>query len=116
MDSPLLITTMCDCSTAGFPGYPDGWQAPYNSTNYAYDTEMAELSRKDTDLPCNETPCLFNVIKDPEERHNLASELPDIVEHMLDRLNHYAKSEVSVEESGICPDPPKDGWPDACEV
>ena len=55
---------------------------------------------------------------DPEERNDLADKLPAILNEMLARWDELQKSEVTLEESGLCP---RDlgpginvgGWPDA---
>ncbi len=45
---------------------------------------------------CSETlctlaaPCLFNVITDPQERHDVSAEFPNVVQDMLKRLKAYS--------------------------
>ena len=41
------------------------------------------------------TPCLFDVVKDPCEYHNIASEHPEVVKEMEKRLAVYSKSMVA---------------------
>ena len=45
---------------------------------------------------CNllEKPCLFNIVKDPCERTNLAENKPEIMKKMLQRLDELTKSAV----------------------
>jgi hypothetical protein len=52
---------------------------------------------------CSAKPCLFDVLADPEERHDLADANPAIVETMQARVAELQKSEVSIEASGLCP-------------
>ena len=67
------------------------------------DTRDAELGG-DTSKPCFAAPCLFDVYADPEERHDVAEKFPDIVKAMQARIkSHYAPTEVTVADSGICP-------------
>ena len=57
------------------------------------------LSYSPLDYPCTNATegsdchpyCLFNIIKDPEERQNLSKVKPDILKMMLDRYNSHAK-------------------------
>ena len=37
---------------------------------------------------------LYNITADPEERHDLSGELPDVVEKMKERLRYYEKTSV----------------------
>lgn len=39
-------------------------------------------------------PCLFDVIQDPCEYHNIAGDKPEVVERLLSRLEHYKGSMV----------------------
>lgn len=38
---------------------------------------------------------LYNITADPEERHDLSSKLPDVVEKLKERMKYYAKSAVA---------------------
>ncbi|XP_064487142.1 arylsulfatase B-like [Ornithodoros turicata] len=82
----------------GFGGYPDGWYPPPKSNG--------------TGRRCYETPknrlALYNVRVDPEERHDLAAELPDIVQKLQHQLLAHARTMVPAD------DPPQDpsGDPD----
>eukprot|EP01121_Diplochlamys_sp_Union-15-3_P015578 TRINITY_DN5184_c0_g1_i3.p1 TRINITY_DN5184_c0_g1~~TRINITY_DN5184_c0_g1_i3.p1 ORF type:complete len:309 (-),score=51.98 TRINITY_DN5184_c0_g1_i3:78-1004(-) len=90
----------------GFPGSPDGWVPRANLQN----TEVQ------VPKPCEEKPCLFNVITDPTEHNDLSNSMPDKLQELIQRYDELAKSEVSLEESGLCPPPPPNGWPNAFEV
>ena len=37
---------------------------------------------------------LYNITADPEERHDLSSELPDVVEKMKERMKFYERNAV----------------------
>lgn len=46
---------------------------------------------------------LYNITADPEERHDLSRELPEVVAQMKARLEYYANSAVP---AGFKPDDP----------
>ena len=52
---------------------------------------------------CTVRPCLFNVEADREENHDIADANPALVKQLLDIIETYAKSEVSIAQSGLCP-------------
>lgn len=47
---------------------------------------------------------MFNVTADPEERHDLAATMPDMLATLLARYAELQKSEVTLEASGLCPE------------
>ena len=49
---------------------------------------------------CVVQPCLFNMATDREENHDVAAANPSIVKDLLDIIAGYAKTEVSIQESG----------------
>lgn len=53
--------------------------------------------------PCAAKPCLYNVETDPEERHEISDQHQDIVSQLHQLILNEAKSEVTVNASGICP-------------
>jgi len=107
----------------GYPGNGktgwDGWTPlPSNSsadaaaTHWLADADVlaspfltgAATAAQLAGMPCaGGSPCLFDVFADPQERHDLASANPDVVRAMQARVAELAKSEVTVEESGLCP-------------
>ena len=44
--------------------------------------------------------CVYNVVKDPEEKHNLAKEQPDLLKSLLDRYNEYSKEPRNMQDQG----------------
>ena len=60
------------------------------------------------DYPCTEGKkdsdcdpyCVFNIVSDPEERHNLAKEQPDLLKKLLDRYNEYSKEPRDMQDQG----------------
>lgn len=61
--------------------------------------------RNTTINECNplEFPCLFNVIDDPCERHNLAKEKPEKIKFLLSRLSHHITEMVPSRRAQIDP-------------
>ena len=49
---------------------------------------------------CVVQPCLFNMAIDREENHDVAAANPTVVKSLLDIIANYAKTEVSIQESG----------------
>jgi hypothetical protein len=52
---------------------------------------------------CTVSPCLFNVEADRVENHDVAAANPTLVKELLDIIDTYAKTEVSVQAAGLCP-------------
>ncbi|KAH6940224.1 hypothetical protein HPB50_026346 [Hyalomma asiaticum] len=44
--------------------------------------------------PCNSdaSPCLFDVLSDPCEYNNIANEMPEVIDRLLERLEHYEET------------------------
>ena len=54
--------------------------------------------------PCGlEAPCLFDIIADPTEHHDIVAEHPEIVASMKSRILELLKGEVTLASSGLCP-------------
>jgi len=68
-----------------------------------------------TNLPCSaKVPCLFDVVADPSERHNVAAEFPEIVTSMSERLNVLMKGtfeshKPKVTKAAVCAATAKNG-------
>lgn len=54
---------------------------------------------------CNplESPCLFNILDDPCERHNLAHERPEKLKFLLARLSHHISELVPSRRAAVDP-------------
>lgn len=83
----------------GYPGWRpdwDGWIHAPAKVNYDVDAPVKGSL-------CLAKACLFNILADPTEHHDVAEAHPDVVASMTSRLFELAKGEVTVAESGICP-------------
>ncbi|XP_046336246.2 arylsulfatase B-like [Haliotis rufescens] len=71
----------------GYPGQQDGWHRPMNNTeDDIYEEIIYDLDPDKAQL--------FDVIADPTERHDLSSQLPDVVAKLKSRLLEYRKQMV----------------------
>ena len=60
------------------------------------------------DYPCNDGPkgpdcnpyCLYNIVKDPEERNELSKTEPDMLKKLLERYNSYSKEPRDMQDMG----------------
>ena len=57
---------------------------------------------------CGDSGCLYDIKKDPEERINIASKMPDVLSSMRKKLDDYKKSYFSPDRGNA--------WPGACET
>jgi len=94
----------------GYPGWNpkwDGWiKAP--SLANAWNSEMTADDGSSGSKPtpenfCHAKPCLFDILADPTEHHDVAEAHAEVVARMTSRLLELAGSEVTVAESGLCP-------------
>lgn len=93
------------------PGGPDtieGWEEAH--THVPFDGVVAKNCTGADGITgvgggscCIIQPCLFNMALDREENHDVAAANPTIVKDLLDIIAQYAKTEVSIQESGLCP-------------
>lgn len=66
-------------------------------------------ARATTTDPCSKGPsgvdcdpyCLFNVVQDPEERHELSKTQPDVLQKLLAAYNAYSKEDPNMQDQGI---------------
>ncbi|XP_067658487.1 arylsulfatase B-like [Haliotis asinina] len=71
----------------GYPGGPDGWHRPMNSTHYETYEQTVYLKG---DSPVH----LFNIRVDPTEHNDLAQKMPDMVAKLRARFEEYKKTMV----------------------
>ena len=57
---------------------------------------------------CGDTGCLYNIKTDPEERVNLATQMPDVLKTMQAALNKYKQDYFNPDRGGV--------WPGACDT
>ena len=91
---------------------PAGWTGPaYPNASSGHGDAGAVL------LNCT-TPgklaCLFDVVQDPEERHDIALEQPELVQTLIKRLAQLSKSFWANRERGVDACPPGTPPPCAC--
>ncbi|EGD79285.1 hypothetical protein PTSG_12912 [Salpingoeca rosetta] len=77
-DYKLLLGASNPMANWSGPAYPNATTATSPISRYT--------------LNCSDPGCLFNVVEDPEERHDLAEEKPDILKLMKFTLTELAKS------------------------
>ena len=79
-----------------------GWTGPMYPNNTHPDGGISATER------CKDDGCLYNIRDDPEERKNLAKEMPDKRKEMREKLQKY-------KDSHFDPNRGKE-WPGACET
>ena len=75
------------------------------------------------DFPCNDGPkgpncdpyCLYNIVKDPEERTELSKTEPAMLKKLLDRYNSYSKEPESMQDQGYHSESAVPKETDACQ-
>ena len=104
VDIPLTLTTLISGEYKILTGdnRDAGWTGPVypNSTHPKGGIETVEH--------CGDTGCLYNIMKDPEERTNLASKMPDVLNDMRAKLKKYQASHFNPDRGNI--------WPGACDT
>jgi hypothetical protein len=73
---------------------------PYNGYNGWNNTRFSATTRQ----LCTKKPCLFDILTDVRERCDLADKLPDVLQRMVQRYSELRESEVSLADSGLCPE------------
>ena len=91
-DYKILIGTVGDAGWTG-PIYP-------NSTHPSGGISAVKL--------CGDTGCLYNIKDDPEEHHDLASSMPDLLKKMRKKLQKYKDSHFDPDRGKV--------WPAACDT
>lgn len=79
-----------------------GWTGPHypNTTNPHGGISAVQQ--------CGDTGCLYNIMKDPEERENLAEKEPDILKQMQMKLAKYQATYFNPNRGRV--------WPGACQT
>ena len=104
VDIPVTNVTLISGPYKIITGTADqaGWTGPHypNTTNPHGGITTVEH--------CGDEGCLYNIIDDPEEHHNLAATMPKILKEMRAKLTKY-------QEASFHPDR-GNAWPGACEA
>lgn len=59
--------------------------------------------------------CLFDIVKDPEERHELSKEQPELLKKMLSKYNAYSAEPAHMQDLGYRNDSSLPTFSDACQ-
>lgn len=92
---------------SGYPGWRqdwDGWLKPPSEVR-GDETPTLDVETPYKGTLCVATPCLYDVVSDPLEKHDMAAEHPAVVKRMHARLLELLEGEVTVKASGLCPTP-----------
>ena len=79
-----------------------GWTGPQ------YPNQTNPTGGINATVDCGDAGCLFNIKEDPEERNNLASSMPDVLESVRSKF-------VKQNSTYFNPNRGK-AWPGACEA
>eukprot|EP00117_Sycon_ciliatum_P033144 scpid65228/ scgid25566/ Arylsulfatase B; N-acetylgalactosamine-4-sulfatase len=79
-----------------------GWTGPQ------YPNSTKPKGGIDAVMDCSQTPCLFNIKEDPEERTNIAGSQPDILKHMQERWSAWNATAFNPQRGSA--------WPEACQT
>ena len=100
VDIPVTLSTLISGDYKILTGKVKeaGWTGPHypNSTHSV-----------DATLDCGEG-CLYNIKVDPYEYHNLATEMPDVLKAMQQKLAEYQSTHFNPDRGHV--------WPGACEA
>ena len=80
-------------------GDPGGGH-PYNGYNCWNATPCQAKNAKPL---CTWRPCLYDMVTDRQERHDLSAKEPALLKQLEERYAELAESEVSLEAAGLCP-------------
>ena len=75
------------------------------------------------DYPCSDGPkgencdsnCLYDIVNDPREEHDLSKEKPDILKELLDRYNKFSKEPREMQDQGYHTERSLPHDPNACK-
>ena len=104
VDIPLTLTTLIsgEYKILIHDNRYAGWTGP------VYPNNTHPEGGIDTVGSCGEKGCLYNIIKDPEEHINLATQMPDVLKGMLTKLQKYQATHFNPDRGNI--------WPGACDT
>ena len=85
--------------------------------------KCSRLMWSPVDFPCSDGPkgincdpyCLYNIVDDPEERHELSSEEPEILNRLMKRYNQFSKEPRSMQDQGYHSNKEVPTFSKACE-
>ena len=103
-DIPISLTTLISGDYKVLVGTNSdaGWTGPVYPNNTHPDGGIEAVEH------CGESHgCLYNIMKDPEERVNLATKMPDILKEMRAKLSKYQATHFNPDRGDV--------WPGACE-
>jgi hypothetical protein len=100
----------------GYPGWTknwDGWiRAPgttrgpkesHGDRRIASAGRAVPLLKPYNGTLCVKMPCLFDILSDPTEHHDVGDQHPQVVASLKARIQELMASEVTVEEAELCP-------------
>ena len=75
------------------------------------------------DYPCSDGPkgencdpnCLYDIVNDPREEHDLSKEKPDILKELLDCYNKFSKEPREMQDQGYHTERSLPHDPNACK-
>ena len=103
-DIPASIDTLISGDYKILVGNVDqaGWTGPQYPNRTNPNGGIKAIER------CGESGCLYNIKTDPEERTNLAKQMPDMLKKMQAALSEYRKGYFNPDRGRV--------WPGACET
>ena len=104
VDIPLTLTALISGEYKILIGDNNcaGWTGPVYPNNTHPNGGIEAVER------CGDTGCLYNIMKDPLEHVNLASQMPDMLKDMQTKLQKYQATHFNPDRGNI--------WPGACDT